>query len=247
MRTQNTFFFFFKCAHLFVHHVLSVSAWSCVFMVVCFVSMCNVSSWGEGKCLVFFLFHWGLSDWRCLRFTALRLCLCAGAAEVILLVCSPGGSLSSRPASGCSHNPLASHTPSPPTNPTTAVLATAAHCSSRYYYFICCDPTHRLWPPPHRLWSSSSFLCKWGTMFEWCRKIQAPVWIWIYHLASCILHGFMVNWNGSHTCSVLCSLMAPQPHQSSAQNSFHASCINTKTFDLSALIFCVLLHFKHLN
>lgn len=80
-------------------------------MVVCFVSMCNVSSWGEGKGLVFFLFHWGLSDWCCLRFTALRLCLCAGAAEVILLVCSPGGSLSSRPASGCSHNPLASHPP----------------------------------------------------------------------------------------------------------------------------------------
>lgn len=37
--------------------------------------MCNVSSCGEGKCLVFFLFHWGLSDWRCLRFTALRLSL----------------------------------------------------------------------------------------------------------------------------------------------------------------------------
>lgn len=184
-------------------------------MVVCFVSMCNVSSWGEGKCLVFFLFHWGLSDWRCLRFTALRLCLCAGAAEVILLVCSPGGPsllqtslrIQSQ-SSGLTYPPLLPRIP----RQLSWLLLLTAH-PVIIIYFICCDPTH--W-----LSSSPSFLCKWGAMFEWCRKIQARVWIWICNLASCLLHGFMVNRNCSHTCSVLCSLMAPQPPQSSAQNSF---------------------------
>lgn len=52
----------------------------------------------------------------------------------------------------------------------------------------------------------------------------------------------------SRPCPVLCSsLVAPKPPQSSAQNSFHASYLNAKTFDLFALVFCVLLHFKHLK
>lgn len=180
-------------------------------MVVCFVSMCNMSSWGEGKCLVFFLFHWGLSDWRCLRFTALRLCLCAGAAEVILLVCSPGGpsllqtSLRIQSQSSGLTYPLSSH---------ESRDSCPGYCCSLLIpllLFISSAVTPHTGFHPH-LHSDA--------MFDWCRKIQARVWIWICNLASCLLHGFMVNRNCSHTCSVLCSLMAPQPPQSSAQNSF---------------------------
>lgn len=210
-------------------------------MVVCFVSVRNVCCWGEGKCLVFFLFHWGLSDWRCLRFTALRLCLCAGAAEVILLVCSPGGpsllqtSLRMQSQSSGLTPPLSSH---------QSCDSCPGYCCSLLIPLLlllfissAVTPCTGFHPPflPTHIRNNVRIMPK---------KIQVGVWILIYRLASCLLHGFMLKQNCSHTCSVLCSLMAPQPPQSSAQNSFHTLYKNTKTFELFALVFCVLLHFN---
>lgn len=201
-------------------------------MVVCFVSMCNVSSWGEGKCLVFFLFHWGPSDWRCLRFTALRLCLCAGAAEVILLVCSPGGpsllqtSLRMQSQSSGRTHPLSSH-------------------ESRDSYPGCCCSL--LTPlllfissavtPTHTLAFILTFIPT---------QMRNNVWMLQKNPSVCLDFNLPFGFLSSGTVHTHV-LMAPQPPQSSAQNSFHTLYINTKTFDLFALVFCVLLHFKHLN
>ena len=121
--------------------------------------------------------------------------------------------LSSRPASGCSHNPLASHPLSPPTNPATAVLATAAHCSSRC---CCCYLFHLLWP--HALaFILPSFLRTLGTMFELCQKNPSgcldsnlPFGFlsssWFHAEAELFTHMFCaVLTHGTAASSVLCS------------------------------------------
>lgn len=210
-------------------------------MVVCFVSMCNVSSWGEGKCLVFFLFHWGPSDWCCLRFTALRLCLCAGAAEVILLVCSPGGpsllqtSLRMQSQSSGLTHPLSS--------PESHDSWPGCCCSLLIplLLFISSAVTPHTGFHPHlHSYANEEHCLNDAEKSKRVFGFESAIWLPVV---------FMVSWwtRTVHTRSVLCSLMAPQPPQSSAQNSFHTLCINTKTFDLFALVFCVLLHFKHLN
>lgn len=92
--------------------------------------------WREVAGFLLFCVQWGLSDWHCLHFTALWLCLCAGAAEVMLWFAVLTPISLDRPQDVVTI--LWPHTPHPhppsqntaPSDPMTAGLAAAAHCSS---------------------------------------------------------------------------------------------------------------------
>lgn len=167
-----------------------------------------------GKWL-YLIYFWGLSDWRCLRFTALWLCLCAGATEVKFLVCSPGPSLH-RLASGCSHDPLASPAPSPKISWKLAwLLLLTAHPT----FFVCALHSHA---------GFHGHLCSlnWGTMcYDFQKQPSVRFDFMFKYVLSCYFPSFPVCCLGETEHSLCCAHLWHCSLMSCAQNSSH-TCLN---------------------
>lgn len=150
---------FFSKSLSYIVQFQSLSVKSSVFIVACFVSMCNMNicylEWREGAGFLFLLFFcWGLSDWHCLRFTALWLCLCTGAAEVMFWFAVLVPVSLDWPQDVVTI--LWPHPPTPKKNKHLWQLAWLLLLTAHPTFFMRCTPTHWL--------SSPSFICGWGTM-----------------------------------------------------------------------------------
>lgn len=125
-------------------HFQSLSVKSSVFIVACFVSMCNMNicnlEWREGAGFLFFVLG---TVWLTLPtfYSPVALSMCRSSRGNVL-VCSPGPSLLGL-ASGCSHYPLASPPP-PPQKKTTHTHDSwpGCCCSLLIQRFPCAVPPH---------------------------------------------------------------------------------------------------------
>lgn len=186
--------------------------------------MCNMNIyiWNEVRQLVYF-FHWGLSDWHCLRFAALWLCLSAGAAEVIfwfaVLV------------------PLSPHWPQDIVTILWPHPPTLSHDS---WPGCCCSLLNQLsWAVPPSTLSLitliQSFLSTWfeehnlndknlylnECVFVLCFFLDGLHFCLITLCVTVLTSTLLISFHGKteqFTQAVLCSLMALQPNTRHAQN-----------------------------
>lgn len=162
--------------------------------------------WREVAGFLLFCVQRGLSDWHCLHFTALWLCLCAGAAEVMLWFAVLTPISLDRPQDVVTilwpHNPppptlTHHHKNTAPSDPMTAGLAAAAHCSSDcihalYLHTLASITLIHMWLR-NAVWMINMIYIWMSVCLDF--KSRSPNKCTSHHLHVC---GVMVKLNNSH-------------------------------------------------